>query len=68
MDNENTGHPEQPITWVTAADLARRHRVTPKTIRLWARSGAIPAIRYGSAWRFPLELVERTLLSANSAG
>jgi len=54
-------------TWVTTTELAKRHKVTTKTIRLMARTGRIPAIRYGTVWRYPLELVERTLLEQASA-
>lgn len=54
-------------TWLTAVELAARHKVTPKTIRQMARQGRIPSIRYGKTWRFPVELVERTLLGAEAA-
>jgi len=47
--------------WMTAAELSREHKIAVKTIRQMARSGRIPAIRWGRAWRFRPEEVERAL-------
>jgi excisionase family DNA binding protein len=36
---------EQPTELLTARDLAKRLRVSPDTVRAWARRGSIPTLR-----------------------
>lgn len=36
---------EQEMELLTAEELARRLRVSPETVRAWARRGYIPALR-----------------------
>lgn len=49
-------------TWLTARELAARWHVNPVTLYRAVARGKIPALRIGKATRFPLELVEQTLI------
>lgn len=42
---------------LTSVELAAELKLKPKKIRLLARSGKIPAMRFGHEWRFDLEQV-----------
>ncbi len=37
---------------LTTATVARSLSVVPRTVRLWAECGEIPAIKVGRQWRF----------------
>ena len=58
MTNKTTRN----YTWVTRTELADMYNVHPLTISRWAESGKIPCMRMGRVLRFPLELVEETLM------
>ena len=47
---------------LTAAELARRLRLRPRTIRAWASAGLIPCVRLGARTiRYDLRAVLRAL-------
>lgn len=53
----------------TADEVAARFRVTPQSVRVWARQGKIPAFRLGTQYRFDLDAVEEALrLRADDQG
>ena len=58
MTNKTTRN----YTWVTRSELADRYAVHPITISRWADDEKIPCMRIGRVLRFPLELVEETLM------
>lgn len=41
-----------PEGLLTVGEVAALYRVSPNTVRSWARNGKIPAIRPGGDWRF----------------
>jgi excisionase family DNA binding protein len=41
-----------PSRYLSTAVIARRLAVTPRTIRLWAECGQVPAFKVGRKWRF----------------
>jgi excisionase family DNA binding protein len=56
--NENTEHPNELIT---KAELARRLKVTPRTITAWTKRLRLPHIKAGYAVRFNWRNVENHL-------
>ncbi len=49
---------DQATELLTARELAKRLRVTPETVRAWARQGSIPSLRLSpKATRYNLEAV-----------
>lgn len=54
--------------FLTAAELARRFKVSPETIRKWARQARIPVIRISpKVLRFDIQAVE-TVLAERQGG
>jgi excisionase family DNA binding protein len=51
--------PALPATALTAAEAAKRLRVSPWTIYRLARTGKLPSYRAGSALRFTVDEIER---------
>jgi len=51
--------PTPPIRALTAAEAAKRLRVSPWTIYRLARIGKLPSYRAGSALRFTVDEIER---------
>ena len=45
-------------TYVTPEEVARRFRVTPRTVRRWVTAGELEAIRVGRQWRIPVDAFE----------
>lgn len=43
-----------PESYLLVAEVARRHRVTPKTVRNWIAAKQLPALRKGRLIRIPL--------------
>lgn len=41
----------EPGVFVRAEDIAKRYKVTPRAVLLWADRGLIPALRIGSKTR-----------------
>lgn len=48
-----------PATFLTAAELAARWKVTPMTLRRWRNAGKIKASFLGRGVRIPVSEVER---------
>lgn len=52
---------------LTAEELADRLRVTPETVRAWARRGRIPSVRFSpKVVRFDPEAVREAVARQNS--
>jgi excisionase family DNA binding protein len=49
------------VAIVTAEELAARYKVSVETIRSWARSGILPAMKGGRVLRFDLEEADAAL-------
>jgi len=49
--------------WLTAPEVARELKVNPQTVRIWIRSGRLPAVRTGNRWRVRRSDVDRTFSS-----
>jgi hypothetical protein len=43
------------MEYKTAKELAAEWRVTPESVRRWARIGAIECVRVGKLLRFPID-------------
>jgi excisionase family DNA binding protein len=49
---------DRATEWITTRELAKRLRVTPETVRAWARQGSIPSLRLSpKATRYNLQSV-----------
>ena len=60
---------KQATELLTARQLAQRFRVSPDTVRAWARRGLIPTIRISrKAMRFNFETVLRALAADQVMG
>lgn len=60
---------DQVTELLTARDLAKRLRVSPETVRAWARRGSIPSLRLSpKAIRFNAEMVLAALSTASAKG
>lgn len=60
-------HPANDL--LTSRELAKRLRVSPETIRAWARRGHIPTLRLSrKAIRYNLEAVLAALSAAPATG
>ncbi len=60
---------EQATELLTTRELAKRLRVTPETVRAWARRGCIPALRLSpKSTRYDLDTVLAALSSAAPKG
>lgn len=46
-------------TYLTTAQLAERWQVNPATVLAMAKSGTVPCMKVGRAYRYPLEGVRR---------
>ena len=44
--------------YLTTDEVAAKLGISPETVRRLARSGKIPAIRYGKLWRFDPAVVK----------
>jgi excisionase family DNA binding protein len=60
---------EQATELLTARELAKRLRVSPETVRAWARRGNIPTLRLSpKVIRYNAEAVLATLSAASAKG
>lgn len=60
---------EQESELLTAQELAKRLRVSPETVRAWARRGHIPTLRLSrKALRYNLEAVLAALSASPTKG
>lgn len=49
----------QPSPYLTATEVAERFRISPESVREWARTEKVPAVRLpGGHYRFRLEDIE----------
>ena len=55
---------QENTEWLTALELSAHLRVAVGTVRLWARTGRIPAARVGhNMWRYDLAAVRAALIA-----
>jgi excisionase family DNA binding protein len=55
------------MTILTVDQVAKRYSVEPSTVREWARTGQLPAIKMGKFWRFDaVDLARNDAVSGNS--
>lgn len=47
--------------WLTVPQVSAELKLNPATVRLWARSGRLGAVRVGNAWRVRRSDLERAL-------
>jgi len=60
---------EKATDLLTAKELAKRLRVSPETVRAWARQGRIPTLRLSrKALRYNLEAVIAALSATPTKG
>ena len=45
--------------YLTAEEVAAKLGISPETVRRLARTGKLPAQRYGKLWRFDPEIVKK---------
>ena len=51
--------------FMTTNELAEIMRISPATVRRWALTGRIPAIRIGREWRISAEFLKELKEAAN---
>ena len=59
--NQTSSNTRTTARGATADEVAARFRVTPASVRKWARAGRIPSFRLGTVYRFDLDAVEAAI-------
>ena len=60
---ENDEGLRQDVTWLTTSEMAERLKIHPVTLHRMAERGEIPCLRAGRVCRWPLEQVEKALMT-----
>lgn len=63
MRNESEHHSGD---YLSTIDVAEHLHISPRTVRLWAECGEIPAVKIGRLWRFDYRLFTEWLLTRST--
>jgi excisionase family DNA binding protein len=53
------------LHYLSTENVARRLGVSPRTVRLWAELGELPAAKFGRQWRFEEHLLANWISKRN---